>query len=319
MKKTKRLLTAASLLAVAAVLLSGCVHMTAKIRINSDGSADYGMDLLMADSLTSLAGADGTDIWGDTTKQMQGQGYDVKNIKDGDYSGISATKHYKSVADIQSGDIMTTGTGSDLPSAQSSFSVKEKKGLFATTYDVSMKFDMSDAMKQATSSLGDLSGLGGDASTGTDDSSTDTSTDGTTDTSGLDPDAIANMMLSQMKMSFVVTLPVKAVSSNATSVSADGLTYTWDLKLDQPNDIQLSAALPNPTNILLVAGGAGLVVLVAAALVIVLVVLKKNRKKKLAAQSAAAAPSEVSAAAEDIVAQEASSEALPPPQPPVEM
>jgi hypothetical protein len=71
--------------------------------------------------------------------------------------------------------------------------------------------------------------------------------------------ALAAAFLSQVDMKFRVTLPVKATTSNASSVSSDGKALTWNLLLGKSNPIRAEATVPNIGNIALVAG-LGLVV-----------------------------------------------------------
>ena len=49
---------------------------------------------------------------------------------------------------------------------------------------------------------------------------------------------------------FSVTLPTKAISSNASSVSEDGKTLTWDLKHGELNEVKFEFRLSN-TNMII--------------------------------------------------------------------
>lgn len=258
MRHIRKTAAAAGIIAAIALLLSGCVHMTAKLKINSDGSADWGVDIQLADAVTSFAQTAGTDIWGDLTKQMEANGFTVKASKDADYSGINASRHYKNVQEMEKNDPMSSGGA--LPGAKSSFSVQVQRGFFATTYAVDMKMDVSAAMK-AVAAAGTL---------------------GAGDASGSDPSlstqGITGMLLKQAKISFIAVLPAKAASSNASSVSADGLTHTWNLSLDKPNDMKLAASIPNTANILM-AGAAALTIIAAVLLLLLLRVRARKHKK----------------------------------------
>lgn len=77
-------------------------------------------------------------------------------------------------------------------------------------------------------------------------------------------------------LKFFVTLPNKAISNNASTVSDDGLTYTWDLL--NTNNFELEFNInkgPNMTMILCIVGA---VVLVAVVIVVIVIVSKKGKK-----------------------------------------
>lgn len=86
------------------------------------------------------------------------------------------------------------------------------------------------------------------------------------------------LKMSDGYMTFVIKLPTKPINSNATNVSDDGKTLTWDLtSLDSTQTIHVEFRLLNMSLIIgLIAGG--LVLIAVIALIIVLIV--KNKKMK---------------------------------------
>ena len=86
----------------------------------------------------------------------------------------------------------------------------------------------------------------------------------------------------EFDLTFFVTLPNKAIENNATSVSDDGKTYTWDLL--KANDANLSFKLGgglfgSSSNVLpIVLGCVAGVVVVAVIVVVVIKVSKKGKK-----------------------------------------
>lgn len=66
---------------------------------------------------------------------------------------------------------------------------------------------------------------------------------------------MANAMLSQIKLKFILALPVKAEKHNASSVSDEGKTLEWHLVPGQNNNIEFEAKVLNTTNIAITAGG----------------------------------------------------------------
>ncbi len=67
---------------------------------------------------------------------------------------------------------------------------------------------------------------------------------------------------------FSVTLPAKPLSHNATSVTVDGRTLTWDLSPDARNKIQFTARAPNLTAVVILLALA--VVLVGAIMTVLI-------------------------------------------------
>ena len=88
-------------------------------------------------------------------------------------------------------------------------------------------------------------------------------------------------------MEVVVNLPGKAKNNNATDVSKDGKTLTWDLM--EEDTVELSFAASNTILIVAIIGGVCLA-LIAAGVVILIIVLSKKKKSKKAAASAEAQP-----------------------------
>ena len=79
--------------------------------------------------------------------------------------------------------------------------------------------------------------------------------------------------LNAMEMKLVVNLPNKPISHNATSVSNNGKSLTWNL-VAQQEDVELTFALYNRTNILICVAGVVVVVIV------VIVIASKSSKNK---------------------------------------
>ncbi len=80
---------------------------------------------------------------------------------------------------------------------------------------------------------------------------------------------------------FVITLPQKAIESNATSVSSDGKTYTWDL-LDMEDDtIHIKFSLINPVPIIIILCVLILLAIIVVIAIVVFVVMAKKRKNKV--------------------------------------
>lgn len=86
----------------------------------------------------------------------------------------------------------------------------------------------------------------------------------------------ASMYESYFDLKYQVTLPTKAVSNNATNVSDDGKTLTWNLSMTKPTTVEFEFNFSQKSNILLYALiGVGVV---AVAAVVVVVIATKSKK-----------------------------------------
>lgn len=74
---------------------------------------------------------------------------------------------------------------------------------------------------------------------------------------------------------FIVTLPNKPTNHNATKVSEDGKTLTWDLADKDTQNIEFEFSLINPLLIYAIIGGAGLLIII----IILLIIIKRKKKK----------------------------------------
>ena len=89
-------------------------------------------------------------------------------------------------------------------------------------------------------------------------------------------------------MEVVITLPSPATDDNASEVSKDGKTYTWDL-LDG-DEVELTFTLINVGLIIAICAIVFVVFVAAAVVVILLIVKKKKPAKDSATEAPAAAP-----------------------------
>ena len=97
------------------------------------------------------------------------------------------------------------------------------------------------------------------------------------DNSGFE-DSMMNAMMSSMDLKYIVNLPYKAVSSNATQKSNEDKTLIWDLTtLKENENIKFEFYIYNITNILI---GVGVIVVVLIIVILFIVKSKKSKKDK---------------------------------------
>lgn len=116
------------LLALLLVSLAGCARMNVTLQLNADGSADWGMEFLVADS----ADGSGAGLWEQASAELKAQGCSVTDVQSAGYSGIRAVRHYANVDELASGG----AEGGIFSGGSPALSVKADKGFFSTQYDI---------------------------------------------------------------------------------------------------------------------------------------------------------------------------------------
>ena len=300
MKKFKSLLV----LLICVVMLSGCVKSHTTMTIKADKSMDYEGEVLFAES---VAGEMGEMI---KPEEYEKKGFTVTNISENGYTGIKIKKSFKNIDDMANNkgeEVVISNFMNDDFNQKVVF--KLEKGFFKNTYIAKFKYeqDTSTDSLNNTEDTVDTVGEGEDAAEtveatepllGADDATVDTTTETTdntgttttteetttttddtttgTDTSEGDLSGLEDLMglAGEMEFTYKVVLPVKAGNNNATKVSEDGKTLTWNLATDKASQIEFTFSLLNLTNVLIVVGVALLVVI---GIVVALVVMKKKK------------------------------------------
>lgn len=257
------------------ILLTGCVKYDMTMNITKE---DVKVGLIYA--MQSSYVTDST-MFDETKKEAKEEGYTVEDYKDDDYTGI---KMYKSLGSL---DSLSKGKG-DAISITDLFSDEtnklDKTKLFKLengVYKANFVFDATDEDSLAGSSssnddeeedsLFNEDGLDVD-----EDDDSDITLDGDDTSKGSDS-ADLNQALSGIKFKFEVTLPNASVSNNATKVSDDKKTLTWEVSYGSKANVEFSFKTSN-NMITYIAVGAVAVVVVAG--VVILIVKKKGKGTK---------------------------------------
>ncbi|WP_409275828.1 LppM family (lipo)protein [Neobacillus sp. SCS-31] len=214
------------------LLLSGCVKMDNTLIINKDGSSDFTM-IYGIDSQLYSSEMGAPESMDEFKSDAEKSGFKVVTYKDKEFTGLKISKHFESYKDIK----FVNNSESKM-----NFKVNEQKGFFKNKYAVEAVYDlrgMSDEM--------------GDGSEGFD-------------------EQILNSILGKMDLKFTLKLPVKSGDNNASNVSDEGKTLTWDLLPDKNNELKVQFEKVNTLNIVLLAVG------IVVALISTLIVIFKKRK-----------------------------------------
>lgn len=252
-------------LATLMLILSGCVKVSSHVTLNIKGGGEVEYVFAMDESLKDMASGfgSGTGVKAeDPFSKMKGafekDGFTVSDYKDGKNTGIKAIKKAKNTAEILAA-IQTKALASNTQLSKGSGglfetvgkSLKIEKKLFTTTYKLSALVDMgAEKSKPAKPGAPPTS---------------DTATE-------MGKKFGESMASSMFDFSFVLTLPVKPKSNNATTISADGRTLEWQLKPGEVNKLQTELTVPNVANII-----TAFILLLA---LIVIIAVKTHKPKK---------------------------------------
>ena len=288
--------------------MTGCVKYKNTMTINNDKSMIFEGSYLISDKL--LETSDSTTFFSEENKKaLEERGVKVSEKKENNYTGIAVSKKYDNI------DKISNKNGKEVTISDyfkedfdDSILFKVEKGFLKNKYTANFKYDsnvgtgdggdtstsqaltendkklaVTDDLTTTTPSTGEeaTTPSTGDETTTPDDGTTTPTTPTTPDTtepgdSGFDSDIMG--LAGEMEFNYVVNLPEKALTNNATNVSNDGKTLTWSLMQSQISNIEFSFELKNMTNYYILYGG------IAAALIIVIIIIisliKKGKKGK---------------------------------------
>lgn len=304
-----------SLKKVIAVLLilttmTGCVKYKNTMTINNDKSMIFEGSYLISDKL--LETSDSTTFFPEENKKaLEERGVTISDKKENGYTGISLSKKYDNIDKIsnESGKevIISDYLNKDF---DDSVLFKVEKGFLKNKYTAIFKYDSNvnpensgdmSTSQSLTENDNKLAVTTDDETTivpseGNDTltnpttpnditpttpdtgSTTDPETPGEENSNDTDFDFDFENLTSEMEFSYVVNLPEKTLTNNATNVSNDGKTLTWSLMQSQISNIEFSFELKNMTNYYILYGGIAAAVIIV--IIIIILLIKKGKKGK---------------------------------------
>lgn len=290
--------------------MTGCVKYKNTMTINNDKSMIFEGSYLISDKL--LETSDSTTFFPEENKKaLEERGVTVSDKKENGYTGISLSKKYDNIDKIsnESGKevIISDYLNKDF---DDSVLFKVEKGFLKNKYTAIFKYDSNvnpensgdmSTSQSLTENDNKLAVTTDDETTivpseGNDTltkpttpnditpttpdtgSSTDPETPGEENSNDIDFDFDFKNLTSEMEFSYVVNLPEKALTNNATNVSNDGKTLTWSLMQSQISNIEFSFELKNMTNYYILYGGIAAAVIIV--IIIIILLIKKGKKGK---------------------------------------
>lgn len=249
MKKSVKLLA----LAFVMLLFSGCMKARTDITVNSNGSIDYTYTVAMSTKVQeSMKGygnssddSTGTSSNATLTEEQKEEakkhGFDIQVYDKDGFKGYTITKHFNSIDEVSSEDEVVSTTALSQVDNIKLFTVK--KGFLKNTYVAKVTFDSEKESNESTKQY--------------------------------DQEQYKEYF-EGLDISYNITLPTTAKSSNATNV--DGKKLSWDLTKFDKERIEFEFEVLNTNNLIMLIGG--ICVVVAIVIGVVVLVIKKKKATK---------------------------------------
>ena len=240
MKKGIKLLALASVM----LLFSGCVKYKVDMTINNDKSMDFKITTAMLDSAKNYLGEQASNS--ETSKEeAKKNGFEVEDYKNEEegYTGYTVKKHYNNIDDLSTTEDVTANISAD---GKDDKLFKITKGFLSNTYKATFKSEDGSSMSSQMESYKDNESY--------------------------------KEYMKGMELKFVVNLPSKAKSNNATNVLNDGKTLEWDLTKEA--NVEFEFEMLNTSNLIIVIGGACALVAIVIGVVVLVTKKKKDTKKE---------------------------------------
>lgn len=252
MKKVKYLL----LLCMSVFLLTGCVKFNANMDIKKDKSMDFSIIYAFDQSLLG----DQQLLDDEDKKELEDQGFKITDYSQDKMKGFTLSRSIRNIDMVSStSDTEYSLSGMLDDKSENKYLFKVKKGILKNTYAAKFKFDAADSdLNDSTDKSSSSSSLEED----------DSSSDSDFDFSSASSNMFYSSMMSNMDLSFNVTLPYSAKSNNATTTNNDNKKLSWNLSSNQAETIEFEFELYNMTNIY-IGIGAIVVVIISVAFIFV--------------------------------------------------
>ncbi len=241
MKKTLKNIVIIAILGIILLTLTGCANVNYDIKLNKDGSGDISYVIGYDKSFLASIGVETSSLQNDNSfDEMEEQAkQNGYTIEKYEDDNTYGFKATKHANNIQEEFDLNDEAGSN--NAETS-KIMYEKTLLKTRYYQDSKVDLTDILSDNEEA------------------------------------AMLKAVMSQMKVSYRITLPFRVGSNNATIVSEDGKTIEWTLKVGEVNEIKFEASQDYGMYALL--GLAVVLVIVAVVSVFLFKKAKKTEKVK---------------------------------------
>jgi len=214
--------------------LSGCAKGEITLDVSRWGAADVNCKLVTA---SVLKGA--LTSFQDEFKE---DGYTITEAKDGDMEGFNAIKHYNKISEIKDSKVLDAFRFDKLKQAVDKNKDKTAKGQPDKTAPQTPATQTPAKENTEKSMVSIQQGLLFDTVS----VKTGLNLEPSDSTSSPEVKFLLNNIFKQMELKFILKLPTATDSNDATQVSEDGRTLTWNLALGGSTPINATVTYLNP-------------------------------------------------------------------------
>lgn len=247
------------------LLFSGCVKENVEMSIGYDKSMDFSMIIGVDKSFSSSTSESMIGSKENYTKN----GFNLESYDDGKYVGYKITKHYDNIDNISSDSNVAVESISDVSNVEKFFTVQ--KGFLINRYSAKLK-------NSSTNDINSYSNNNANKDIDSYDTSLNSSSSSLDSSMSQYSQMYSNMMNGSMDLKFILKVPYKTISNNATSIEEDGKKLIWDLATFKGENIEFEFNMFNPIEaiVLLLAGLIVFLLIISA----IVKAVKNNKMKK---------------------------------------
>ena len=222
-------------------LTCGCVKSEYSIDLSNPKDIAVTISVGFNTNFLNMMGMTSEDMFSNKETNYESEGYTVKTFTDAKYTGISATKKYKDLNELNTDPLpagFTSGVGE---------LVSVKNGFLNKTYTIDLTYDLKKANKDNMGSNQNNSSQYSDEQM----------------------EAFFNQYPDyRPESNLTIKLPTKAKENNADKVSEEGNVYTWNLakSTKEPVKINLVYNQLQVLNLIILIVGIGLILGIAVKL-----------------------------------------------------
>lgn len=278
------------------LLLTGCVKYDMSMNITEK---DVKISFIYAMQSTYIT--DST-MFDDTKEELKNEGYSVEDYKDDIYTGIKASKSLGTLESLSKGTGEKVDITEILSNEDSDFDKSKLFKLEKGVYTANFVFDATDEDTLSGEEEGsmdteddwdfdseDSEDWSYDSEDDEDFDSEDEWNYDSEDDDMLNSEEDYSEMLSGIKFKFEVKLPNASISNNATKVSDDKKTLTWEVAYGEKADVNFSFKLGNDLVVFIILGAVAILAIGAVTLIII---KSKNNKNKMTGSTVGVMPNQ---------------------------
>ena len=239
-------------LVVMLLSLTGCMKFNATMDIKEDKSMDFSIIYAMSKNLLEMSDDSETVMSEEEKNQIIEKGFEVSDYEDSDFKGFKLIKKITNIDDFSSETDNVSYSISGIFESESDDKIfKVVKGDKKNTYIANFVFDSNDSTLSTDTEDSeddeediDDEEIENEITIEENDVITDDDdTEGSTDLNGLGEE-----FAKTMDLKFLVKLPYKPLSSNASETSDDGKELIWNLSTTDSQEIKFEFELNNKSD-----------------------------------------------------------------------